>query len=79
MIWKGKIANLKITAESINFDFLVGYQDEVELAGIVPVIFRFAVDVADGDDLELLGKVISTNESVILEGVSVHKISPPGQ
>ena len=79
VIWKGKIANLITTAETINFDFLVGYQDEVELEGIVPVIFRFAVDVADGDDLELLGKVITRNESVILEGVSVHKISPPGQ
>ena len=33
--WRGKIANLKISKDAINFDLLVGYDQEKELQGIV--------------------------------------------
>jgi tetratricopeptide (TPR) repeat protein len=74
VIWKGKITNVSITEESINFLFLVGYHDEKELEGTVPVSLDFAVNIQDGDNLELLAQIDTSGNRLSLKGASIHKI-----
>ena len=58
MVWKGKVANLKVAKDSIAFDLLVGYDQEKQLEGIVPVTLPFAADLANGSAVEVLGQVV---------------------
>ena len=57
MSWRGKIANLKVGKDAIAFDLLVGYEQEKELEGIVPVTLPFAADLANGGGIEVLGQI----------------------
>jgi hypothetical protein len=75
--WRGKIANLKTTKEAITFDLLVGYDQETELQGIVPVILRFAVELENGVALEVLGQVVAEQGKLALSGISVHRLFNP--
>jgi hypothetical protein len=74
--WKGKIANLVNGSEAITFDLLVGYADERELEGTVPVKLDFAADLADGAGLEVLGRVVADHGRLRLAGVSLHRLAP---
>ncbi|MCD6122572.1 MAG: tetratricopeptide repeat protein [Spirochaetales bacterium] len=76
VVWKGKIANIKINENSINFDLLVGYEKEKELKGIVPVSLDFSVILNNGDPIELLGKIVSDYKKISVKGISVHKLEP---
>ncbi len=72
--WRGKLVNLLTGSKQIQFDFLVGYHDEQELEGIVPVTMDFAATLLNGDNLELLGQVKYLEESLSLRVISIHKI-----
>jgi hypothetical protein len=73
--WKGKVANLKIGKESIVFDLLVGYDEEKELEGIVPVILPFAAQLANGIPIDVLGQVQAQRDHLTLQGISVHRLT----
>lgn len=73
--WKGKIANLRTAKDAISFDFLVGYDQEKELEGIVPVSLPFAVQLENGIALEVLGQVVYRTGKLALQGISVHRLS----
>jgi hypothetical protein len=73
--WKGKIANLRTARDAISFDFLVGYEQERELEGIVPVSLPFAAQLENGIALELLAQVVSRAGKLGLQGISVHRLS----
>lgn len=73
--WNGKIANLRTGKDAISFDFLVGYDQEKELEGIVPVSLPFAAQLENGMALEVLGQVIVREERLALMGVSVHRLA----
>jgi hypothetical protein len=76
VLWRGKIANLKVGKDAIAFDLLVGYDQEKELQGVVPVTLPFAVDLIDGGSLEILGQVLSkTGADLALLGIAVHKLA----
>ena len=75
--WKGKIANLVNGKDAITFDLLVGYDQEKQLEGIVPVSLGFAVQLSNGAPLEVLGQVISHGTAVTLNGISVHSLVSP--
>ncbi len=75
--WKGKIANLVNGKDAITFDLLVGYDQERQLEGIVPVTLSFAVDLANGAPLEVLGQVVARGSAVVLNGISVHSLVSP--
>jgi hypothetical protein len=75
--WRGKLANLAMTEQSLSFDLLVGYENERELSGIVPVILDFAVQLENGIPLEVLGIVAAEDGRVSLKGVSLHRLSLP--
>jgi hypothetical protein len=75
VVWRGKIANLKIRKDSITFDLLVGYDKEKVLEGIVPVTLGFAADLANGGGIELLGRIASKANTIALTGISIHKLA----
>lgn len=75
--WRGKLANLAMTEQSLSFDLLVGYENERELAGIVAVVLDFAVQLENGIPLEVLGIVAAADGRVSLKGVSLYRLSLP--
>ncbi len=74
--WKGRISNLEIAPGYIAFDFLVGYEDEKVLQGIVPVRLDFAADLDPAFPLEVLGEVQVGEQGLRLRGVSIHMLVP---
>ncbi len=76
VMWKGKVTNLKIGKDKITFDFLVGYQEEKELKGIVPVELDFAADIEDGFALELLARVGMDSGRITLAVASLRRLIP---
>ena len=74
VVWEGKIDKLRIGADRISFDLLVGYQDEQELLGVVYVELDFAADVENGMALRVLGRVIASGQQFVLTGVSIQKL-----
>jgi tetratricopeptide (TPR) repeat protein len=77
IVWKGKISNLFIGETEIRFDFLVGYETNQVLDGIVAVIIDFAATISQSDPLELLAEIVpQEDDSFYLKGISIHKIKP---
>jgi hypothetical protein len=72
--WSGKVANAQVSPEAITFDLLVGYQDERELQGVVPVRLEFAFDLENGTAVEVLGKIALKDGSIMLLGRSLHRL-----
>jgi tetratricopeptide (TPR) repeat protein len=77
VVWSGKIANVAFGKDAIRFDLLVGYAQEKELEGIVPVTMGFAAELADGDPYEILARVSSEDGSLRLECISLHRLVSP--
>jgi hypothetical protein len=75
VVWRGKVANLKTGKTAVAFDLLVGYDQEKQLEGIVPVTVPFAVDVENGSGVVVLGQVVLNGASVTLLGISLHRLS----
>ena len=76
VLWQGKVDNLVITDEYIYFNFLIGYHDDKELLGTMPVYFDFEINIKNLDNIELLAKIIFKNNSLVLNGISYHKLMP---
>jgi hypothetical protein len=74
VVWRGKVANLKVAKESLSFDLLIGYEQEKQLEGIVPVTVPFAADLVDGAGLEVLGQVVVLGNSPGLVAGSLHRL-----
>jgi hypothetical protein len=75
VIWRGKVANLLASKSPITFDLLVGYDQEKQLEGIVPVTLPFAADIGNGDAVEVLGQVALNGNVTGLTGISLHRLS----
>jgi hypothetical protein len=75
VVWKGKVANLRAVKAPITFDLLVGYDQEKQLEGIVPVTLPFTADIGNGDAVEILGQVAVNGPVTGLVGVSLHRLS----
>jgi tetratricopeptide (TPR) repeat protein len=75
VIWQGMATNLIIEENSTLFDFLVGYDTRSKLEGIVPTQFNFSVAVNLEKPLEILGRIILTEngEGGSSEGTAVHQ------
>lgn len=73
--WKGKVANLLVASDAITFDLLVGYEQERELEGILPVRLGFAARLDDGIPLEVLGRLVVEGDKMRLEGISIHRLA----
>ncbi len=75
VVWTGKVANLKVGKTSIAFDLLVGYDQEKQLEGIVPVTVPFAADISNGSAVIVLGQIVLNGASTTLLGISIHRLS----
>ncbi len=71
--WKGKVSNLLVTENEIRFDFLVGYEDEKVLEGIIPVSLDFGARIDTTLPIEILGKLTNTGSEIVLTAVSIHQ------
>jgi tetratricopeptide (TPR) repeat protein len=78
VVWRGKVANVRITESEITFDLLVGYEDERELLGLVPVSLDFGAKIENGDGIEVLGKVVVEGDQIRLKGISLHRLYRKG-
>lgn len=74
VVWRGKVANVQIGENLITFDLLVGYEDEKELLGLVPVSLEFAAAIENGEGIEVLGKVRVEEQQIRLQVVSLHRL-----
>jgi hypothetical protein len=75
VLWRGKVANMKVAKDSVTFDLLVGYDQEKQLEGIVPVTLPFAADVANGNAVDILAQVVLNGSTPNLLGISLHRLS----
>jgi hypothetical protein len=78
VLWTGKVANVRIGETQITFDLLVGYEDETELLGLVPVFLDFGAKIENGDGIEVLGKVLVEDRQIRLRGISIHRLYRKG-
>jgi tetratricopeptide (TPR) repeat protein len=74
VLWRGKVANVRIGEQAIRFDLLVGYQDQRELEGIVPVLLEFAADLDDGIAVEVLARLSGEDSQIVLDAISIHRL-----
>ena len=74
VVWRGKVANLRIAGQALSFELLVGYEKQQQLEGVVPVAAAFAAELADGDAVEVLGKVEVGSGKLALSAVSLHRL-----
>jgi tetratricopeptide (TPR) repeat protein len=75
VIWKGMATNLSVEQNATSFDFLVGYDTRKTLEGIVRTAFSFSVGVNPEVPLEILGKIVPSEngDGLTLEGNAVHQ------
>ncbi|HOC29427.1 MAG TPA: hypothetical protein PKH40_07090 [Treponemataceae bacterium] len=73
VIWNGMATNIVSTDNTMEFDFLVGYDMRNNLQGIVPVRVSSVLTFDTGRSFELLGKVSFDNGVLVLKGRSVYQ------
>jgi hypothetical protein len=74
-VWRGRTSNLRVGEDSIRFDLLVGYDTNEVLEGVVPVVVDFAIELANGRPVEVLGKITVAEPDIGLRAVSIHKLA----
>lgn len=75
--WRGRISNLDVGDEEIRFDLLVGYETERVLEGIVPVRLTFAARLHPAMAVEIIGRVLVTDDRLQqIEATSIRMINP---
>jgi len=67
IVWKGMATNIITTDNTLDFDFLVGYDTRNKLEGIVPVHFDKVIEVNPDKPLELLGKIANIGGKLELQ------------
>lgn len=77
VVWKGMATNLASTANTLDFDLLVGYDTRSKLEGIVPVHFDTFIEVDTGKPLEVLAKITESDGKLALGGRSVFQSGKP--
>ncbi|MDR3200722.1 MAG: tetratricopeptide repeat protein [Spirochaetales bacterium] len=76
--WKGRISNINISQNRINLDFLVGYEDQKVLQGIVPSWMEFAASLEQTFAYEVIGMVMlpetAGRPGIQLQIISLHEL-----
>ncbi len=76
-VWKGMATNIRTTDNTVDLDFLVGYDTRSTLEGIVPVHFSAVLPVDPDKPLEILARISSENGKLVLEGSSIFQSQTP--
>ena len=70
--WKGKITNITVNDNDLDFDFLVGYEDGRLLEGIIRVNVDFPILLEEDFSYEIIGK-LKTSGAFGIKAVSIRK------
>ncbi len=70
--WKGKITNITVNDNNIDFDFLVGYENGKLLDGIIRVNVDFPILLEEDFSYEIIGR-LNTSGSFEIKAVSIRK------
>lgn len=74
VLWRGKVTNVSIGSDKISLDFLVGYENETVLQGIIYTEIPFETSINQSIPIEILGKIENKNGKLILVANSVRPI-----
>lgn len=74
VLWTGRMTNLNYGPEKITLDFLVGYEDETVLEGIVFAEIPFETALNQSLPVEILGQIRYRNGKIVLTAVSLRPI-----
>ncbi len=75
ILWKGKTTNVFESEDVIRFDFLVGYHEEKNLEGVLPVEFNFGIRVNTNQAVALLARIDIDNSSrIVLKGKAIQRL-----
>ncbi|MCG8453281.1 MAG: hypothetical protein MI717_08885, partial [Spirochaetales bacterium] len=74
VLWSGRATNIEYGEEKITFDFLVGYENETVLEGIVFAEVPFQTVINGSTPLEILAQIRYRNGKIILTAVSLRPI-----
>lgn len=77
IVWKGMATNIRTTDNTVDLDFLVGYDTRSSLEGIVPIHFQSVMAVDTDKPLEVLAKITSENGKLALKGSSIYQTKTP--
>ena len=70
--WKGKITNMTVNENDLDFDFLVGYEDGKLLDGIIRVNVDFPILLEEDFSYEIIGQ-LNTSGNFGINAVSIRK------
>ena len=71
--WPGKTINVKVNKQSIDFDFLVGYDANTVLEGLVKVRFFKSIIIKNNEQITLYGQIKSQLNGYYILGLGVIK------
>lgn len=74
VLWRGKVTNVSIGASSITLDFLVGYENETVLEGIIFTEIPFEASINQSVPIEILGQIVNKNGKMILNAISIRSL-----
>jgi hypothetical protein len=74
--WRGRVANLQVLEDRIQFDLLVGYESRQVLDGIVPATLDFAVLVENDQAVEVVGQLDTAEGAPRLRVTSFRRLPP---
>ena len=77
VVWDGMAANIARGEESTDFNFLVGYDRNTDLQGIVQVHFDRALSFDQDRPFSLLGQIKSEGGKVVLRGSAIFQTVRP--
>ena len=77
VVWKGMATNIVRTDNSTDFNFLVGYDRNSDLEGVVRVHFPRALSFDQEQPFELLGQIKKSGGSVFINGNSIFQTVHP--
>jgi len=74
VLWTGRVSNVKVEEEKIEFLFLVGFEDETNLEGIMPAYIERAVNLQTEMAVEILGRLELENKKLKLKVETIRHI-----
>lgn len=76
-VWSGIATNIQTDGEKTSFDLLVGYDDRIQLEGLVPVFCNFSIPIDAERPLEVLGKIQQRGGVLFLKATGIHQSQVP--
>lgn len=74
VLWRGKVTNVSIGIDKITLDFLVGYENETVLQGIIYTEIPFETSINQTVPIEILGQLKNRKGKIILIANSIRPL-----